>query len=172
MHLFLLLLSLNAAPRELDLKTLLQRAPIVLLAEVADPRNQVIDLPLGDKVFQRLRRQFRLVEVLRGNASRTPLPQVLAVDEPRWQAQYRAALMCQKSRKCKDVVVDRYRGTLAKEPVPGAKVLLFLKRNALGELELAADQAMEAETALASVRARLHARAQRPGQAVQQGKQP
>ena len=127
--LLLVLTALNAA-ESVDLPNLAASAPIIVLAQVDDPRLDVQDLPLrdakGENVapFQRMRRHFRLVRTLKGQATHT-----LVVDEPEWQAAYAAAQVCARTGKCDLREPPRFQTTLSREPVPGSQVLVFLRRD-------------------------------------------
>ena len=85
------------------------------------------------------------------------LPAHLRVDEPHWVARYAAWQKCRAPESCPQLAGDRYRGQLAREPNPGAQVLVFLRRNAKGELELAADFALDRGERAAEVQALLQA---------------
>ncbi len=154
--------GLQAPPQaELDLPGVLARAPIVVLARVADPRMDVQDLPAlhARQPYQRMRRHLDVLTTFRGH-----VPAHLRVDEPHWAARYAAWQQCRAPESCPQLVGDRYRGQLAREPNPGAQVLVFLRRNAKGELELAADFALDRGERAAEVQALLqakHARGQR-----------
>ena len=138
----------------LDLPAMVQRAPIIVLARVADPRMDVQNVPNragADKqrvVLQRTRRHLELVSVLRGPLRGQKLPQHLRVDDARWQDHNRAAL-------------ERYHGQLSREPNPGQVVLAFLRGNGRGEYELAADFALDRGERAAEVQALLQAKSGR-----------
>jgi len=147
---FVLLLQLATLPawaREIDLATAWTRSDVVVVAQVADPLNEVLFLPTGRHVqpFHRLIRLFSTVETLRGKA-----PARLRVDEAGWRAQWQALRACAGRKTCPMPEQDQYRGTLAREPVPGNRVLLFLKRTRHG-LELTADLAIDAATRAAEL---------------------
>ena len=124
----LLLLVVLTTPASVDLRQLAAMAPIIAVARVDDPRLDVQDLPVRDAKgrtvapFQRMRRHFRLVRTLKGQAS-----SVLVVDEPDWQAAYAAAETCARTGKCEAREPPRFQTTLSREPVPGTQVLVFLR---------------------------------------------
>ncbi len=140
---------------ELDLPAMVAQAPIIVLARVADPRLDVQDLPVPGapgRPFQRLRRHLELLAALRGQA-----PSQLRVDEPAWAAQLAQRRTCREQTHCQPLPVARYRGQLSREPNPRQNVLVFLKKNAQGELELAADFAFDRADRAPEVRALLQA---------------
>jgi hypothetical protein len=133
----------------LDLPAMVQRAPIIVLARVADPRMDVQNVAGQRAPFQRMRRHLELVSVLRGPLrGQKKLPQHLRVDDSHWQNQNRGAL-------------TRYHGQLSREPNPGQTVLAFLRTNGHGEFELAADFALDRGERAAEVQALLQAKSGR-----------
>ena len=158
-----LLAGLHAADRAplaaggavLDLPAMVQRAPIIVLARVADPRMDVQNLPMGKShlPFQRMRRHLDVLSVLRGRA-----PQHLRVDDSRWTAQRLAQQQCRQAERCAPPPLDRYRGQLSREPNPGQIVIAFLRAAGHGEFELAADFALDRGEREQEVRALLPAK--------------
>ena len=137
----LLVLALPASAREIDLATAWSRSDVVVVAQVLDPASDLVDLPVkGQPPFQRQIRLYATLKTLRGKA-----PARLRVDDAGWRAQWQAQRACAGRKDCALPVVDRYRGTLSREPVPGNRVLLFLKRTHDG-LELTASLAIDAAT--------------------------
>ena len=146
--LLLFLAALTAPPPLWDLPTLLAHAPLVAVAEIADPRLDVEDIALpkavaAPRVFQRMRRVMTVVAMLRGH-----LHGQIRVDEPAWRDQLRRA-----QRGEAPLPVPVFAGHLSREPVPGTRVLVFLRRTSHGDVELAAGEAMAPLTLEPDVRA-------------------
>ena len=145
-------------PKTVDLDALARTAPIIVLARVDDPRNDVVDIPVegprGEAAapYQRLRRHLTLIRALRGQA-----PETLRVDEADWKAQLAAYRACKAGGDCSPPALPHYRGTLAREPRPGQEVIAFLRRDADGDLELAAVRALDAASQLPALEAVLGA---------------
>ncbi len=153
----------QAAPRRIDLPTAWQRSDVVVVAQVLD-RTEVTELTVraanGRPVapFRRLVRLYQRLEVLRGSA-----PALLRVDEAQWRARWQAAKRCGGQTACLAPVPDRYIGQVHREPVPGDRVLLFLRKTRDG-LEWTADFAVDkAERADEVRRLRVRPSAQPPG---------
>jgi len=133
-------------------------APIIVVARVEDPRNKVVNIPVTDpkgkpaEPYQRLIRLFTLVRALRGQ-----VPQHIRVDEAKWQALLTAYRDCKHTGRCEKVAVPRYQSELAREPLPGQEVILFLRRNTDNDLELAADLAIDSTDRLPALESEITA---------------
>lgn len=144
-------------PNFVDMATMARTAPIIVVARVEDPRNKVVNIPVTDpkgrpaEPYQRLIRLFTLVRTLRGQ-----VPQHIRVDEANWQALLTAYRTCKHTGRCEKVAVPRYKSELAREPLPGQEVILFLRRNTDNELELAADLAIDSADRLSELEAKLN----------------
>lgn len=151
--LLIVLALLAAAPahaRELTLRDLVTRADAVVLARVDDPPTSVTDTPVGHgaPAYPRYRRHLVLVDTLKGK-----VPAKLDVDEPAWRTRLKAHARCRGEHKCAPINGDEYQGDLAREPVPGDVVLVFLHRTAQADWELAAERSMDRAEKAAEARA-------------------
>jgi hypothetical protein len=150
----LLLVAASVSARELSLHDVLARADVVVLARVDDPSTSVTDTPVGHgaPTYPRYRRHLLLIEALRGK-----VPARIDADEPAWRTRMQAHAKCHGENRCAPSAVDEYRGELSREPVPGDIVLVFLHRSSHGDLELAADRAMDTAERATQVRTLLKA---------------
>ncbi len=152
-------------PREIDLPTAWQESDVVVVAQVLD-RTETTELSVRAangrpmEPFRRLIRLYQRVETLRGSA-----PSLLRVDEAHWRARWQAAKRCGGKSQCPEFVTDRYVGQVHREPVPGDRVMLFLRKTNDG-LEWTADFSVDKAFRLDEVRAmRVRPDGKQPGAA-------
>ncbi len=94
--LLLVALTQSALANDLNLQQIWQRSDAVVLAQVPDVPTDLTPMPVpGARPFQRQRRHFRVLQVLRGH-----VPGQVDVDEAGWRAEYAALVQCAGRNNC------------------------------------------------------------------------